>query len=442
MVGFIKTLFLLLFITITATSCTTSGPALFGKKSPHEQYADKITNAGLNGTALGRQWFAAAEQSLTSPLSVSLPYNETGYFPAEQPKVASLIFMARRGEKLTINVRKKPADFAVYLDVWQWTAEGSKPNFLLSGDTALSVVTYDVEKDGKYMIRLQPELLKGGEYTLSVTAGPSLTFPVTAKVKSSIGSFWGAGRDAGARKHEGIDIFAARGTALVAAADGVITRVGENTLGGKVIFLAPDNKDYSLYYAHLDQQLVQPGENVKTGDTIGLMGNTGNARTTLPHLHFGIYTNAGAIDPLPFVNPAIKTPEKITVSIANVNKWMRNTKTAKLYAGPDASSAEAPALEANTLLKAEAATANWYKVSLPDGKKGFIAGANVTPVSVPVRKARIKSAQPLLDEPADFAARKTILPAGETVSILAVYKDFYFISNAGNTLGWLSKKGL
>jgi peptidoglycan LD-endopeptidase LytH len=68
-------------------------------------------------------------------------------------------------------------------------------------------------------------------------------------------------------------------------ADGVVTRVEENTLGGRVIFLAPNNKDYSLYYAHLQEQTAKPGQRVKTGDTIGLMGNTGNARTTAPHLH-------------------------------------------------------------------------------------------------------------------------------------------------------------
>src|SRR5205085_9197894 len=102
-------------------------------------------------------------------------------------------------------------------------------------DTTSTTVQYDVDKEGNYILRLQPELLKGGEYTLSISTGPTLAFPVTPKVKSSVGSFWGAGRDEGARKHEGIDIFAPRGTALVAAADGVVTRVTENTLGGRVV---------------------------------------------------------------------------------------------------------------------------------------------------------------------------------------------------------------
>ena len=44
-----------------------------------------------------------------------------------------------------------------------------------------------------------------------------------------------------------------------------------------------------LYYAHLDTQLVAPGQIVRAGDPIGTIGNTGNAITTPPHLHFGVF---------------------------------------------------------------------------------------------------------------------------------------------------------
>lgn len=440
----VKTSCLSFLIVVTVSSCTTSGPSgIFGKRSPHEQYGDKIKSAGLNETAMGRKWFAAADQSLRSPLSVNIPYTESGYFPPDEPKAVGVIFGGRRGQKLTINLSKKPATgFAVYLDLWEAQVTGDlTPKFLLSADTLLSPVTFDVEKDGNYILRLQPELLKGGEYTLSISTGPSLAFPVTPKVKSNIGSFWGAGRDAGARLHEGIDIFAPRRTALVAAADGVVTRVNENVLGGKVVFLSPNNKDYTLYYAHLDEQLVQPGQTVKTGDTVGLMGNTGNARSTSPHLHFGIYTRSGAVDPLPFVNPVIRTPGKITAPVTNLNKWVRNNKNVKLLTEPSANASAVLSIEPNTLLKVEAATADWYKVLLPGGEKGFVASSAISPVQSPIRKVSIKHELAVLDEPVEVAARKATLAPGEQVHILAGYKDFYFISNNDKD-GWIKKSAL
>jgi murein DD-endopeptidase MepM/ murein hydrolase activator NlpD len=57
-----------------------------------------------------------------------------------------------------------------------------------------------------------------------------------------------------------------------------------------------------LYYAHLDRHAVSAGQRVRKGEIVGFIGNTGNARTTAPHLHFGIYRRGqGAIDPLYYV---------------------------------------------------------------------------------------------------------------------------------------------
>ena len=95
----------------------------------------------------------------------------------------------------------------------------------------------------------------------------------------------------------------------MAAADGRITRVREGGLGGKTVWLRLDGAPVSLYYAHLDEQLTAPDARVRTGDTIGTVGNTGNARTTPPHLHFGIYGRGGAVDPFPFL-AAAATPER------------------------------------------------------------------------------------------------------------------------------------
>src|SRR5690606_11205988 len=147
--------------------------------------------------------------------------------------------------------------------------------------------------------------------------------PVAHAAKQHIGSFFGDARDGGGRQHEGIDIFAARHTPVVAAADGRVHRVGTSRLGGKVVWLRLDSQPVSLYYAHLDSQIATAGQTVKTGDTLGLMGNTGNARTTPPHLHFGIYGATGAIDPLPFVQEQRKAPPAIRSDVARIGDTVR-----------------------------------------------------------------------------------------------------------------------
>jgi murein DD-endopeptidase MepM/ murein hydrolase activator NlpD len=150
------------------------------------------------------------------------------------------------------------------------------------------------------------------------TLSKSLTFPVSGN-RSNIGSFWGDERDGGKRKHQGIDIFAKKGTPVVAVCDGIVTRTGTNRLGGKVVWLQAYTHPWSAYYAHLDEQKVKPGQLVKKGQVLGTVGNTGNAKTTPPHLHFGIYKWVGVTDPMPYV--------KFSVKLAQNELLVQNIKT-------------------------------------------------------------------------------------------------------------------
>ena len=425
-------------------SCRTSGPGIFGKKSPHEQYGDRITNAGLKSTALGSSWFRVADQSISSPLSIKIPYKETGYFSADRPAAAGLRFNALRGQKLMIIIERKPmTNFTVYVDLWKADSGNGKPNHIAAADTSTYIIQHEVDGNSSYILRLQPELLSSGEYTLSITAGPSLAYPIKAPGKDHIKSFWGAEREGGARSHEGIDMFAPFRTPVVAAADGRVTRVNENTLGGKVVWLRLEDKNYTLYYAHLDSQLVTDGENVQIGDTLGLMGNTGNAKSTSPHLHFGIYTYSGPVDPLPFVNPVENIPEKIIAPIKLIGKLARNAGSYGLiYTQASTSLAAGMPIEANTLLRIEAATTSWFKVSLPDERLGFIKSSLLNEAEKSLRTLTLKSDLPLLDKPDSLAAKKTSIPAGETVDILGNFKEFYFIRTRQNISGWIIKVAL
>jgi len=109
-----------------------------------------------------------------------------------------------------------------------------------------------------------------------------------------------------ARAHRGVDIFAPRGSTAVAATDAWVVRVETTRVGGNVVWLQPLFGNMRLYYAHLDRQYVERGQFVLAGEPIGAVGNTGNAISTPPHLHFGVYVRkpgvrGGARDPYGFL---------------------------------------------------------------------------------------------------------------------------------------------
>lgn len=291
--------FSLLLITIFGFSCGSVLPAVFKKGTLHEQYADKLRHANLHEGQAGVKWLSAASESVKSSRSIKLPYKNSASLKSDSMMAVGLKFEATRGQRLSVELREDTSDnFVLYADVFR-VDNDSIFTPVFSADTASVNFDIDVEETGTYVLRLQRELERKGDYKLSVKSGPSLGFPVTGK--ANVGSFWGDNREGGKRSHEGIDIFAKKGTPVVAAADGHVTGVKEGGIGGKTIWMRVPEKNIYLYYAHLDQQLVQEGQEVSVGDTLGLVGNTGNAKYTPPHLHFGVYTYNGAIDPLPFV---------------------------------------------------------------------------------------------------------------------------------------------
>lgn len=163
-----------------------------------------------------------------------------------------------------------------------------------------------MEADGIYVTRLQPPLRRRGAFVVALRTRPSLAFPIADGPPRQAASAFGVARDAGRRRHEGIDLFAPRGTAVLAVASGV-ARASTNRLGGNVVWLHAPAAGRTYYDAHLDRWAVGPFSVVRAGDVIGYVGNTGNAVTTAPHLHFGIYQR-GAIDPWPFVQPEQPIP--------------------------------------------------------------------------------------------------------------------------------------
>src|SRR5689334_9787600 len=144
-----------------------------------------------------------------------------------------------------------------------------------------------------------------------------LAMPLEDVAKSQIANTWHAPRGTD-RLHEGQDIFAPKGTPILSATSGYVYNIGENNLGGQTVsVIGAGGRVY--YYAHLDAcaRGLQVGDRVNTRTVLGYVGTTGNAQGTPPHLHFGIYTSSGAIDPLPLLSDR-KAPPVTAPRITNV----------------------------------------------------------------------------------------------------------------------------
>jgi murein DD-endopeptidase MepM/ murein hydrolase activator NlpD len=271
----------------------------------------------LADTPAARAWLESAERSIADAPRVRLPHRQQVSFTSDHGDAIAFNVALRRGQRYIAEAAIDAGDpSAVFVDLFE--REGSRLRHVTSAAPDEKGVAIEVPADAEYVVRLQPELERDVRVTLALHTEPTLRVPVERATRSSIQSFFGDSRDRGHRDHQGVDIFAKRGTPVVAAADGIVWKVGTNGLGGNVVWVARPFRGERHYYAHLDRQLVTPGTFVKAGDVIGTVGNTGNARTTAPHLHFGIYAPGGAVDPLPYISDgrsARQTARRSTVSI-------------------------------------------------------------------------------------------------------------------------------
>ena len=277
-----------------------------GVGSPRERYVSRLRDAGLHETAVGARWIAAGDSAARLATVVAPPFREAGYFDGADPRAVAYRWPVRRGQRALVVVAAEGDTAgrgpALFVDAWTRDSAGTLSREA-SLDSASGLLEIEADRDGELVVRLQPEALRAVRYVLTIRVAPlARTFPVAGRDERAAQSFWGAARDAGSRSHQGVDIFAPRGTPVVAATPGYVRSVGENRLGGLVVWVVEPRQRWAFYYAHLDRQLVQAGARVQAGDTIGLVGNTGNARGTPPHLHYGIYAfPLRAINPFPLL---------------------------------------------------------------------------------------------------------------------------------------------
>ena len=262
----------------------------------HDQYAFALTLSGVAASADGVRWREAAAASLDDAGELAAQHSRTLLFRGEPGQAAAWRVDLRRGQRLMIELAAGPG--TIFMDVFRADTRAQ----VSSAAPRARHLEHLAHEDGEVIVRLQPPLgfIRSVIATQVVAAG--FRFPVPTVSDRKVQSAFGAARDRGARRHEGIDIFAPRDTPVVAVADGWIGAQTTNRLGGNVVWLWVPTARVSLYYAHLARQAVHPGDRVTAGDVVGYIGNTGNASTTRPHLHFGVYSTAdGAVDPAPFV---------------------------------------------------------------------------------------------------------------------------------------------
>lgn len=369
---------LILLLIVTGCSKLNKATDLLTNPSAKERYQRDFEISDELFTI----WEDQAQFALYDSVKINLPYLQAGQFKPRNFPVISYNIDLKVGEKLNIDVETDSVSDLVFIELYLQQNDSLKTfEKVADSDFEKKTLTREIENTGTFKVIIQPEIEASTPFRIKIKTTPVYRFPVAGGINKNIQSFWGATRDGGRRSHEGVDIFAPRGTPVVAAVDGRISSSGEKGLGGKQVWLRDPKRGHSLYYAHLDS--IEPLGNIRvsTGDTIGYVGNTGNARTTAPHLHFGIYKGyRGAIDPLPHIfqpdEPNFEVPDElpetlnlITISTANLRDQPTTSRSRIIGNSP-----------AQDTLKYLGKTNDWFHIRTSGNQAAFIHESLVAPL--------------------------------------------------------------
>lgn len=404
----------------------------------HETYASALEIAGLEETRLGKNWLETAHAVMRTPVAAAVPLREIGVFSVDEAAAVAYQLELKQGQALHVQATVTSATSGVvFVDLFQVRTD--RPGTLrrvASADSSQALALI-VERTGEYVLRVQPELLFGGRYEITIEAGASVAFPVAQHDSRAVRSFFGAPRDGGRRRHHGVDIFAPKGTPVVSATDGYVTRVRTGGLGGKVVWVRSDAPTRHYYYAHLDTQIARQGTRVQAGEVIGTVGKTGNARTTPPHLHFGIYRN-GPLDPFPFIHEPNEAPQAVAADTSRLGAWLRVTaRTTRLRAQPSTRADILDELPRHTAVRVLAGNQGWYRVRLPNGTVGYLTEGATASAAEPFQTTELTAATPLQLAPTPIAIVVDTLDEGATLAATGRFGDYLRVTDAEGRTGWV-----
>ena len=191
------------------------------------------------------------------------------------PPMSGILYTVRRGDSISLIAQKNGVSVNLILDANNLQSETIQPGqqLFIPG-------------------------VKISRYEYDLATGQLFRYPVTGRLSSGFGyrndPFTGKWRF-----HYGIDIANAIGSKVTAARDGEVVAAGSNNAYGNYLVIRHDN-GFQTLYAHLDTVHARKGQWVRQGQWIADLGNTG--RSTGPHLHFSLYKNNNAIDPLQYLH--------------------------------------------------------------------------------------------------------------------------------------------
>lgn len=141
--------------------------------SAHAEYVDGLTDADLAGTPLARAWIAAGRDAVTLQGGGSAaPAERTGWFAADSPSAAVVRVSAAGARWLTVRTElSAPPGTRLFIDAFRLPRDAADPpRVLASAGDSIRTLSFRVRGDDDVLVRVQPELLRGGAYTVRVTA--------------------------------------------------------------------------------------------------------------------------------------------------------------------------------------------------------------------------------------------------------------------------------
>jgi len=410
----------------------------FEPRASHAAYIEGLEQMDMADTALGGQWIDASKDVLAEPMQIELPFREQLFFDPAAPDAAGYAFEGRRGRSIRISISfNQPSEQRMFVDLFRVEDGNEKLVHIASYDREQNSLVFEPQRDNLYLLRLQPELLRGGRYTLSIEENPALAFPVEGKGMRDVLSFFGDSRDGGRRQHEGVDIFATRGTPVLSVSAGTVRRVGTRELGGKIVFVRDEKRGLNYYYAHLDEQYAERGQTVSPGDLLGAVGNTGNAITTPPHLQFVIYADRWrALDPWNYLEPGAGPPALLPGDEYPLESHMRTAREIGTVLGDD--------LPTGTVVRIIAAGTEGLRVRVP-GHQGLsqiieLAYEDIELIEQPLEAVgplRMAENTYLYSAPAPHGEAVAELSNTAGMTLLGVNGSFYYVETETGQRGWL-----